>query len=186
MSAPPDTMAAFAKKQKQFREWLLAAGAELLEPPNSYEVLRFRANGDIAVVYRDATGVLSWTGASAKIFGHFLSGVSWAGTEKTKAHRPKRNATVRTLLCRDGVNCFYCLAGMAIGTETIEHLVPLAHGGPHHISNFVLAHKACNLRAGHLSAMEKIKMREEAARARPIFADALSDAQPNGQVGCAP
>jgi 5-methylcytosine-specific restriction endonuclease McrA len=45
-------------------------------------------------------------------------------------------------------------------SPTIEHLVPVAHGGPNHLSNCFLAHKRCNAAAGTLSAAEKVRLRD--------------------------
>lgn len=41
-------------------------------------------------------------------------------------------------------------------------VVPIAHGGPDHISNMVLAHRKCNEEAGHLSGREKIEIHVQA------------------------
>lgn len=59
---------------------------------------------------------------------------------------------------------------------SIEHLVPKAHGGPTHLSNLFLAHKSCNAKAGHLSASEKLKIRDRAHQEK--FATAKSTYSP--------
>jgi len=65
------------------------------------------------------------------------------------------------LLRRDGNACFYCGEPTGEDDRSLEHLVARAHGGPDHLSNLVLAHRRCNAVAGHLSAMEKIRIREQ-------------------------
>lgn len=67
------------------------------------------------------------------------------------------NPPHRSHLCHDC--CFLCWE--ALGEDvTVEHLVPVSQGGTNHIGNKVLAHAECNQKMGHLSVMEKIRMRE--------------------------
>lgn len=65
---------------------------------------------------------------------------------------------IRALRTRDGDLCFFCQRTVSQDNESAEHLVPVTHGGPNHISNLFLAHKGCNGQAGHLSAPEKIRI----------------------------
>ncbi|MCB1719740.1 MAG: HNH endonuclease, partial [Candidatus Competibacteraceae bacterium] len=104
---------------------------------------------------------LRFTGDSAEAYRAFDNGKSWQGTDKNKARLVRRSPKVKTLLRRDGGNCFYCRE--PLGDDiTVEHLVCRAHGGPNHISNLVLAHGQCNHAAGHLSAAEKVAIRDHA------------------------
>jgi 5-methylcytosine-specific restriction endonuclease McrA len=73
----------------------------------------------------------------------------------------KNSVIHRTLIERDGEGCFYCFEEVP-GLMTQEHLVARAHGGPNHISNKFRACRPCNEAAGHLSAPEKIRIREVA------------------------
>ena len=60
---------------------------------------------------------------------------------------------------RDGQLCFFCLKPVGVDI-TVEHLIALVDSGPDHLSNKVLAHSVCNQKAGSLSVMEKIQVRE--------------------------
>lgn len=153
----------FRKKEKPFREWLCSQGAEILAPTNPWELLRFTSYGATSVLYRNAAGVLSWTGESGVAWKCWRTGAPWVAVDKTnrRSGSKKTSPVIRTLLDRDGDGCFYCQREMNTSDITIEHLVSRAHGGPNHISNYVLAHTACNKDAGHLSVMEKILLREK-------------------------
>lgn len=148
------------KKKAAFIEFLAANGAEILTATNEYEVLRFRANGETSVLYRNKQGELTGTGDMGNAYRAFIGGHKWVGAQKNKATIIKRTPKVKTLLKRDGTNCFYCGKPLN-GDISLEHLVSRAHGGPNHISNLVLAHRQCNADAGHLSAAEKIALREQ-------------------------
>lgn len=59
----------------------------------------------------------------------------------------ERLRMVIRLLGQDGLDCKLC--GEPLDTEnpadiTIDHKVPIVHGGAHHRSNFQLAHHTCN------------------------------------------
>lgn len=59
--------------------------------------------------------------------------------------RIDRNKSVplsrKALFARDGYKCAYCVDGIA---ETIDHVVPKAHGGKHEWTNVVSACGPCN------------------------------------------
>lgn len=64
--------------------------------------------------------------------------------------RARKNGTVRAQEWRDkrkfyGGLCAYCLSAPGV---TMDHVVPLAKGGPHHIDNIVPACDSCNKRKG--------------------------------------
>lgn len=162
----PCGFAKLSKKLPQFKDWLRSAGAEVLEPTNEWEVLRFRAGGSTAVIYRNKANQLNMGRDAEKALTAFLSGQSWSAGVKTT----RRSVTVheRALLKRDGPNCFLCWHPLGADI-TVEHLVPVTAGGPNHMANFVLAHHDCNGQMGSKSVMEKIAMRE-ARRPRPSHA----------------
>lgn len=151
-----------------FKRWLVDRGAEILEPTNPYEVLRFRANSEVKIVYRRECGSLTFTRDSDRIYQLFRRGdTSWRATNPTR--RKRLTPLVKTLRKRDGDGCFYCgrdLFGALRddAQRTVEHLVPAAHGGPNHLSNLVLACESCNQEAGHLSVAEKVALREKKRR----------------------
>lgn len=144
-------------KVENFKSWLVANGAEILQNTNDFEVIRFRANDKLSIIYKGRRGY-TLTGQAEKAYACFLNARSWSGTNKNIA---RNNVDVRTLIERDGDCCFYCFKPMTDDELTREHLLSKVHGGRNHIANEVLAHKSCNRQAGHLSVMEKIKIREK-------------------------
>lgn len=142
----------------KFKEWLANAGCEILAPTNEWEVLRFKAGRKTSVIYQNAQGKLNLIQCDSAPLQAFLGGMSWSAgiASKRAARTPKE---VFALLQRDGDKCFLC--GFPLDDDiTVEHLVPVAHGGPNHLSNKALAHKRCNLLMGSKPLMEKIKLRE--------------------------
>jgi hypothetical protein len=141
-----------------FKKYLRAKGAEILEPTNPYELVRFRANGAIHVIYEGKRGI-SFVGESEKAYNAFQNKGIWSVDIK-KDKRRNLSVIKRTLIERDGDKCFYCKNPLE-DDITVEHLLSMCHGGPNHISNYVLSHKDCNSKVGHLSIMDKIKIREK-------------------------
>lgn len=155
----PETTSEF---NKAFFDFLAICGAEVLAVTSKYEVARFKSHGVTSIIYCNKKGKLNFKGDSAQAYLAFINGQSWQGTDKNKARLVRRSPKVKTLLRRDGDACFYCREPLA-DDITVEHLVCRAHGGPNHISNLVLAHAQCNRAAGHLSAAEKVAIRDQAA-----------------------
>lgn len=149
------------------KDFLIAAGAEVLTPTNEYELVRFRADGEISIVYRKGKGDrVTLTGQAGKALRAFFGGTSWNTASKTPREWTSAKPDIRTLFDRDGPDCFACAFPMSPEEATRDHLVPLASGGPDHIANKVLMHRACNSQCGHMSAPEKIRMHVEARLAR--------------------
>ena len=136
----------------------------MLAPTNPYEVMRFRTSHGVGVVYKNAKGQRTWNAEALAAKNHIDGSKGSLAPVKTHDRR-KRAATYNALLIRDGGACFFCRDPLD-DDMTIEHLVALCHGGPNHISNLFLAHGDCNRRAGHLSAPEKIAMRDQWKPAR--------------------
>lgn len=152
----------FKDRLGRFSHWLGERGAQVQTVTSEWELLRFKANTKTSIVYRNAAGVLTFTGEAENAWKSYLSAGGWRGCDSTK--RSKKTSTeVRSLLARDGECCFLC--GHALGADiTVEHLVAVAHGGPNHLSNKALMHRACNERVNHLSVVEKVRMRDEIQR----------------------
>lgn len=151
---------AWSKKQitrqaANFRNWLSANGAQVMEPTNEWELVRFKAGDETGIIYAKASGDITFTGPAGEAWQAFKGAHSWRAAPATK-RRQKGAPVCRALRARDGGHCFFCLFPVAVEDESVEHLVPLTSGGPDHIANKFLAHKVCNGRAGHLSAVEKI------------------------------
>lgn len=112
------------------------------------------------MVYRNAKGKETWNREAQAAQDHIHQKLG--SLAPVKKHGRKSGAgTHAALIARDGNECFFCLSPLG-QLKSVEHLVPVAHGGPNHISNKFLAHPDCNRAAGHLSAPEKIRIREEA------------------------
>lgn len=144
-----------------FKNFLANSGAEFwTSRDNPYELLRLRTGDGIAVIYRNAKGWLKFTGPIGIPWRAFVSNLPYRAYPRAGEIRGEREELVSALLDRDGRACFYCLLPLTPGFETIEHLVPQAAGGPSHLANLALAHRCCNERAGTLSVIEKIRLRE--------------------------
>lgn len=137
----------------KFREALKAHGAEILAPTNPYELLRFRSSLGVGVIYTGKRGE-RWNAEALATREHMNARKGSLAPVKVVGRR-RDKATVAAVLERDGDGCFFCRK--PLGDDiTVEHLVPVSHGGPNHISNLFLAHGQCNNDAGHLSAPEKV------------------------------
>lgn len=165
-----------------FKLWVVARGAELLQPTNIYELVRFRADGVTSVIYRnDRNEKHTFTGAASTAWSAFIRRETnfrlTAVEPKPTLSRAERDVIIRTIIERDGPRCFYCDAPLAAGpNRTREHLVARTHGGPEHISNQFIACRSCNAEADHLSAPEKIRLRDRKRRGRGsvLLAQALA------------
>lgn len=146
----------FAKLSAKFSAWLTAHGASMLTPTNEWELMRWTGNGGTSVIYTNARGRLSFNGTSEAAFRAFSTGDNTYRVSPPSKRRGKVPVTIKALRARDGNACFYCLGDVDDDQASVEHLVPVTHGGPSHMSNYVLAHQGCNREAGHASAMEKI------------------------------
>lgn len=155
------------EQSEKFIRWLSGRGAQVLQPTNQWELVRFKSGDKTAVIYTNKVGRVRFTGDSEPAWKAFKTGGAWRATPAT-ARKTRRAPEVATLLARDGPLCFFCLAPMD-DDMTIEHLVARTHGGPNHISNKFLAHRGCNERAGHLSAPEKIRIHVGAAKQRATY-----------------
>ena len=141
----------------KIKDWLAERGAEILVPTNEWEVLRFKSGTSTGIVYRNAQGELTLSGAAKAALKAYFSNTGWSSGVAT--NRTKKQVNVQALLQRDGDCCFLC--GKPLADDiTRDHLVPVAHGGPNHISNLVLMHRACNQAVGHMPVMQKIGLRE--------------------------
>lgn len=166
-TAQPMTLPRIRKRLSAIKTWLSAAGAEVLATTNTWELLRFRANGDTSIVYHNRRGAVKMTGDAELALQAFFTAASWHANGKTK--RIKSSTDVLTIRVRDGDDCFACCWEVRQEDETVDHLVAVAHGGPNHISNKVLMHAECNRKCGHMSAPEKVRMHVEARIAKAML-----------------
>lgn len=145
-------------KVKKFERWLSSRGAEVLKPASVWEIARFRSGSKISVIYTNKNGQLSFVGDASEALDNYKYNGPWRARPSTKRKSTKFSVHIKTLLDRDGNKCFFCNKEMSEDDTTREHLIALSHGGPDHISNMVLAHSKCNLDAGTLSLIEKVKI----------------------------
>lgn len=170
MASQSFSLKSLTEHKDRFVEFLKARGAQVLEPTNEWEVLRFLAGDQTCVIYKNKRNGLTFIGDAYNAFTAFKSGGrSWRAAPRTggKKRSPPRLQAIRE---RDGGCCFYCLQPVTVEDESEEHLVAMTHGGPNHIANLFLAHKKCNSEAGHLSAAEKIRTHVEAHMRRAMLA----------------
>lgn len=145
---------------EKFRSWLVTQGAEIMQPTNEFEALRFRSRRGIGVVYTSRRGFSVSGPRVTEAYECMRECKPWA--EKGKpAKRTQGSARKRQLIDRDGDLCFYCFKALD-NDITVEHLVAINQGGPDRLENVVLAHSKCNQSAGSLPVIEKIKLRERA------------------------
>lgn len=151
-------------KTEAFKAWLSKQGAEVLAPTNQYEVVRFRARGAVHVVYYGKRG-LTLGPFAQECYDEFRKGghmdMGLKGTQRGIGAKYRH-----ALIERDGRGCFYCFELMEDADVSVEHLVSLHKGGPNHMDNLALAHRACNARVGNLPLVRKLAVRERALLAR--------------------
>lgn len=145
-------------KVDQFKAFLSGNGHQVLAPTNPWEVVRFKNANGIGVVYKNSTGRVRFTGLSGNAYKAFRSGQSYPAPEKQR--RKRIDVETKALIERDGCDCFYCGKPLDPKDMTKEHMLSVAHGGPNHICNLVIACCDCNREAGHLSVAEKVRLRD--------------------------
>lgn len=143
------------------KKYLTQAGAEVLVTTNNYELVRFRANGKVSVIYLGKKGLAFNDSQGTEVVSNWASGKGWtAGVKKIR----RGSVAYRTLVHRDGDECFFCLKPVGPKDFSTEHLLSIAQGGNNHLANLALSHRECNGKAGHMSVMQKIKVREQQMR----------------------
>ncbi len=147
-------------KLTAFKEWLKAHGVEIMTPTNEWEVLRFRCNTSTSIIYKDAKGKLNLQGRASEALNAFNKNWTWSAGVKKHRGKGKRGQFVAALIERDGRGCFYCGKEMLHDETTIEHLLALSQGGVDRLANMALSCDEHNRMAGHLSLVEKIKLRD--------------------------
>lgn len=143
-----------------FLSYIEAAGAELLDVKNEWEVARFKTKNGTSVVYKTKKGNYSFNGRDAEeAYKAFNKKAEWV---PSVINRTPAKTNREKLIQRDGLICFYCMKPFENDKEiTVEHLLSISHGGSNHINNLTLACKTCNVMAGNLPLVEKIKIREK-------------------------
>lgn len=149
-----------AKQLRNFVKFLESAGAQILEPTNEYEALRFKSNAATGVIYQNGYGeITKFVGEAKNAWECFNNKKPYSANKVTD--RVRKNNILHSLLKRDGSNCFYCGKEMAQGQETIEHLFSINQGGRNHIANLALSHRDCNYLASHMPVVKKVELRDK-------------------------
>lgn len=143
-------------KAAKFKTFLKNSGAEILEPTNPYEVVRFRTKHGVSVMYEGKKGY-SFTGEAKEAYEAMKKKNVWSSTPQ--GHRKRKKVTA-LILERDGVDCFYCGKETDDQTRSLEHILSVADGGNNDPANLAIACKSCNLAVGNMPIIEKIKYRE--------------------------
>lgn len=144
----------------KFEQFVIDRGGEVLAPTSEWELVRFKANGLTAIIYRKSTEQVTFSGGAKTAFDAFLRQKPWSAGNKTKRKKGKQSVVIQSLIKRDGRQCFYCGLETSDEDASVEHVVPLNAGGTDHMANKVLAHQRCNSEAGHLNVLEKVNLRE--------------------------
>lgn len=141
---------------KNFDHYLDEIGADKIQITSDWELARFRANGEICVVYQNNKGRINFSNQLAgKIYAAFKEGkLINIQSEKRESLASKFKLKIYE---RDGNRCFYSNKEMSMDEATIEHLIPLSRGGKNNIDNLVLCLKEENLKMGNKPLVEKIK-----------------------------
>lgn len=148
------------ERQEKFKSWLIKQGATLLDPTNEYELIRFRTENGVSVIYTGKRGI-TFTGESEQAYNKFASGKQW----KTVSRRRKQlRAKKARLAARDGKRCFAHGEKMNFDDLTIEHLLNFSHGGSDHESNLALVCEPCGTKLGSLPITKKIELMQKLRR----------------------
>jgi hypothetical protein len=143
----------------KFKEFLVNSGVEFLVTTSEWEVLRFRANGAIGVVYNNKRSDFTFVNEAQKAYDAFMNNREYSN--KIFIHKRQRaSVLMRSVIERDGSQCFYCGKALKDDDMTIEHLLSISSGGSNHLSNLAISCKPCNSEAGRLPIVEKVKLRE--------------------------
>lgn len=67
---------------------------------------------------------------------------------RLRGARQSERVSRAAIIARDRGICHICKKRVAKRDMTLDHLIPLAHGGPHTAANLAVAHKSCNSRRG--------------------------------------
>jgi hypothetical protein len=158
---------------ERFRQYLSEAGAELMEPTNQYEVVRYRWLGYVQIVYRNERGILRWMQQTADHYRAMMERRGLSISNGRTRLKSSRKPEIRDALTeRDGTSCFFCEDPMVFGvpddrkSATIEHLWPASAGGPNTRNNLVLVCFDCNQKLGDLPLVEKLKILKEMCHAK--------------------
>jgi len=148
----------YPDSQKKFKDWLAETGVEVQEP-KIWEVIRFKVGKDVGIIYHNKSNVVTTaTPMAEQAYSHWKMGKLWLPmTTERRQSTERRNK----LYNKVGGECFFCGEHFDRPETTLEHLLPLSHGGPNNHHNYALACGPCNKEAGSLPLIDKIKLRDQ-------------------------
>ena len=138
---------------EQFKTWLTKQGAVVQDPTNPYELVRFKTENGVSVVYTGKRG-LTFTNESEDAYAKFKDGKSWKVVSRKRKNLRAKKAR---LAARDGKRCFVHGEKLNFDQLTIEHILNFSHGGSDNENNLCLACEACQLELGNLPITKKIE-----------------------------
>lgn len=68
--------------------------------------------------------------------------------KSARLHGERRQRKLAALRKRDGDWCYYCRKALGRGSMTIDHVLPIYHGGTNVLENLVISCVACNMKKG--------------------------------------
>ena len=157
------------KKPKQldlsidaFKKFLEASGAQMIAPTNEWELLRFRTDNGVSVVYTNKSGTKTFTNEAQVAWDKFVQGHGWRSVSRKRKYLTDKK---KQLAERDGARCFFCETEAPAEELTIEHLLSFSHGGKDNLNNLCLACDDCQDKLGNLPVVQKILLRDELRKA---------------------
>lgn len=146
----------------KFKKFLVNCGGQLLHETNEYEVIRVQTDNGVEVLYKKASGQLTWTTELVKAYMAYKSGgkVKWRGSKRRRVSRKRGPVLLQTLFKRDGQKCWFCTKPLVVDDATIEHLLNVSNGGNNHINNLTIACAPCNQKARNMCITEKVLLKE--------------------------
>ena len=144
----------------KFAKWLASCGAEIIAPTSEWELLRVKAKGETLVGYKNSAGKQTWPKPLIEYNKLRSCGHQPQLGNPVKQLRGNRRARIHELARRDGWVCWYCALDVTEDTATVEEICSRQIGGPVHVGNQCLACPDCNRKAGNMTVVEKVRLRE--------------------------
>jgi len=145
-------------------------GGQLLYETNEYEVIRVQTDKGVEVLYKKASGQLTWPKELVKAYMAYKSGgkVKWRASTKRKVNRKRGPVLLQTLFKRDGKACWFCTKPLTAMDATIEHLLNVSNGGNNHINNLTIACSPCNQTARNMCITDKVILKAKLTERRRL------------------
>ena len=138
---------------EKFKNWLNQQGAVVLDPTNPYELVRFKTENGVSVVYTGKRGE-SFVGDAEAAYERFKAGKAWKVVSRRRTALRGRKSR---LAARDGKRCFAHGNKRKFDELTIEHLLNFSHGGSDNENNLALVCTGANQELGNLPITKKIE-----------------------------